>query len=119
MKSRQVLREDEVKNLLFRSGRSVNQLMEATEEQLTPLLSENLLFCKICSPKCPEAEVGERYLGVFHYDFATGSRFSAEKALPTRFKTLRNSIRDYFKRNPACQERGACPASLEADTRPI
>lgn len=86
---------------LFRSGRSVKTLVEASNNALTVSRENNALHCSICVRELdPSALVnlapGAKVKGVFKYDFGMGESFGDNHVLPLPFKDMRKSVRAHF-----------------------
>ena len=86
---------------LFRSGRSVKTLVEASNNVLAVSRENNALHCSICVKELdPSTHVnvaaGAKVKGVFKYDFGMGESFGDNYVLPLPFKDMRRSVRAHF-----------------------
>ena len=91
---------DTLKQVLFRSGRSIAHLEAATNFDLVPVPGSNALYCKKCVPDFTPAlhvQDGVKVLGVYKYDFSLGSSFNSDEILPPMLKNLKVAVQSHFE----------------------
>lgn len=105
-RKRATCRDEEARDLYYRSCRSLSALETATDMELRQSPANNALFCEVCVPKFNPADhvrEGLKVTGVFKYDFSLGTTFGlnnspfGKEKLPSAFKSLRVAVKNHFQ----------------------
>ena len=98
-KSLESQRPNPERDLLFRSGRSIETLQAASDHHLVASPDENALYCDVCVTNFTGELLKRQAVGTFRYPFQIGSTFSTKDVLPSRFRTLKEAVTRHFTSN--------------------